>query len=455
MKKLGGNIIKSGLFMLLLFCLTLPALPAAAGSGIAIGPARIEITDAMRGAEYRNGLIIFNTGNRETDFTVTADGEAAPWLSFSYQGGPFERITVPSGGRGAFEVTAAVPGDAANGVYSARVMVTSAPSGSSGVGALVAAFSTITMTVSGTQVLSGEVTGLSIDDQETGFPVMMQVFFNNTGNVAVSPSIDVTIDWAGNTVDSFNYSDTEVGPSQKATIDVNWDTTGQALGDYDAKVSVSLDGEEIYTNNISFKILALGSLTRSGELREVSVEGTPRAGRLLKIEGVFANTGGADVLAKLTGEIYYDGSLVEVLESDGVLVNRGQLATLAAYFTPEQNGMYTVKAQADFGGIKSNTVQLTLTVPGAPDSTGTVAEATPPAIPGGNTDGGLAAYLYIVIGLAGATAVTGGYLFIWRRKQFVPVFVGSYNKVFKDLARNKLFKRFKLNIKRAKHTGKK
>ena len=410
------------------------------------------------GGEYRNGLIIFNTGDRTTDFTVTAEGEAGSWLSFSYQGGPFEYITVPSGGNGAFEVTAAVPGDAANGVYSARVMVTSAPSGASGVGVLVAAFSKLTITVSGTQVLSGEVTGFSLDDQETGFPMMMQVFFNNTGNVAVSPSIDVTIDWAGNTVDSFNYSETEVGPSQKATIDVNWDTTGQALGDYEAKVRVSLDGEEIYTSNLSFKILPLGSLTRSGELREVSAAGTPRVGRLLKIEGVFANTGEADVLAKLTGEIYYDSSLVEILESDEVLVNRAQQAILAAYFTPEQEGAYTVKAQVHFSGKKTEIMEVTfeVTVPQA----GTVAEVTPTQaatqsgveIIGNN---GLPAYIYIIVGLVGAMVVTGTYLFIWRKKQFVPVFVGSYNKVFKELAHNKLFKRFKFSVKKTKHTGKK
>ena len=365
MKTFGERIIKSGLFILLLLCLALPALPAMAGSGINVGPASIDIKDAMRGSKYEDSIIIFNTGDQDTDYQITVSQEAAAWVSLSYQGKEFSTITIPSGGKKTIDVTVAVPGDAANGNYTARVMVTSMPgssSGDMGMGVSLAAYSDIHIAVTGTQHLSGKVGGISAADQETGFPLLLLVFFENTGNVAVSPSIDVTINWAGNKVDSFNYSDTKVGPSQKATINVNWDTTGHTPGDYTAHVVVNLDDQQISTQDLNFKILALGSLTRSGELGDVSIEGSLLPGKLAKINGVFANTGNADVLAKLTGEIYYDNNLLQRLEGDEVLVNRGIQTTLSAYFTPDQEGKYTVKAQVDFGGKKTDVKEFTFNI---------------------------------------------------------------------------------------------
>ncbi len=366
MKKYRRNIFKGGLFILILFCLALPALPAMAGSGIGLGPATIDIVDAMRGSIYKNSITIFNTGDQYTDYGVTIDGEAAAWVTLDYQGQPFERITVATEGKEAFGVTVTVPGDAANRKYTATVTVTSVPGGASGsgsgAGVALSAYANINITVTGTQHISGKVNGITVKDQETGFPLVLKVFFENTGNVIVAPSIDVNIDWNGNRIDSFNYSGTEIAPSKGDFIDVKWDTTGRVPGDYIAHVIVNLDGQQIYTQDVSFKILVLGSLTRSGELGDVSVKGTMEVGKLAKIEGVFSNTGAANVIARLTGEILLDGNLVQILEGDEVMVDSGRQATLSAYFTPEQEGKYTAKAQVDFGGKKTDVKEITFNI---------------------------------------------------------------------------------------------
>jgi hypothetical protein len=367
------------MFVLLLLCLSLPALPAMAGSGIAVGPSRIDIEDAMRGARYDSQVSIFNGGDQTTDYRVTVEGEAAAWVSLAYQGEALTTITVSPATREFFDVTVAVPEDTANGNYSARITVTSITTASgAGQAVSLAAYADINLAVSGTQNISGKVNGITVKDQETGFPVLFQVYFENTGNVAVSPGIDVIIDWEGKPVDSFNYSGTEMGPSQKDFIDVEWDTTGQTPGDYGAKVNVSLDGQQIYTQDLNFKILALGSMTRSGELRDITVEGTLQAGKLAKINGVFANTGDADVLAKLTGEIYLEGSLLQVLEGDEVMVDRGIQATVSAYFTPAQEGKYTIKGQVDFGGKKTDIKEVALDISAVQNAGATTEPANPP-----------------------------------------------------------------------------
>jgi hypothetical protein len=151
--------------------------------------------------------------------------------------------------------------------------------------------------------------------------------------------------------------------------------------------------------------------------------------------------------------------MVDTFSGEKLLIDQGAEGHLTAYFTLRETGEYTAKGWVVYEGKKTDTMELAFEV--IPVPTGNIAEVTPTVaaptqipeeIPGNN---GLPAYLYIVIGLAGACASAGAYVFIWRRKQLVPASAANSNKVFKELEHNKLFKKFKFNIKRNKHSGKK
>ena len=86
----------------------------------------------MRGAEYQRSLTIFNSGDNVQDYTVTAQGEAASWLAFYYQGSPAGVISVPAYDNESFRVVITIPDDAANGVYRAYAVITTVPEGGSG-----------------------------------------------------------------------------------------------------------------------------------------------------------------------------------------------------------------------------------------------------------------------------------------------------------------------------------
>jgi len=462
MGRRGKNAILGGIIALLMVCgLTLPAM--AEGTGIALAPSIVQIDNALRGAAYDRSLVITNMGSIDTNYSLTAEGEASEWLSFYSNGGAIQQVVVPALSTGIFDVKISVPEDAVNGQHQATLTVTSLPEASSAGQATVAvsAVSHLDILVSGTQVIAGNVTDISVNDVETGYPLEIQVYMENTGNVEAIPLITANITRNGIAVGSLSEDDAKVRAGAGEFITVEWDTTGNAAADYLAMVNVVLDGKTLATEELPFKILPLGTLTRSGELKGIVVNGAAIVNLVTKMTATFANTGQIDTWAEFAGEIYKDDQLVDTFSGEKLLIEKGTEANLVAYFKLAETGDYTIKGYVLYEGKKTEIKELTFTV--IEPEPGNIAEVQPTIAPtqtaqtAGEVIGptGTAAYLYVIIGLVGAMAVTGTYLFIWRRKQFVPVFVGSYNKVFKELAHNKLFKRFKFNVKRTKHTGKK
>jgi hypothetical protein len=455
---LWKKAIRGGIIALLMLGLCLSALPVRAGIGIGLAPASIDIVDALRGAEYENGLRIY-TADQQTDYSVAVEGEAAAWLSLTYKGAPVNRITVLPGSPEEFQVKVAVPEDAANNKYTAKVIVTSIPSAVSGGGQAVAvsAYSTISIAVTGTQIIEASVNSIYTEDVETGYPLEIQVFVQNTGNVEVTPIITVNITANENAVGNVAEDNVKVRAGAGQFIIAEWDTTGNAAADYLAMVNVVLDGKTLATEELPFKILPLGTLTRSGELMGIVVNGAAVVNRVTKMTATFSNTGQIDTWAEFTGEIYKGDQLVDTFTGEKLLIASRSEANLIAYFNLAETGDYTIKGWVVFEGKKTETMELTFTV--IVPEPGNIAEVNPTVAPTqmageviGNT--GMAAYVYVIIGLAGAAAIAAVYFFVWRRRQFVPVFVGSYNKAFKELAHNKLFKKFKFHIKKTKHTGK-
>jgi hypothetical protein len=462
MGRRGKNAILGGIIALLMVCgLGLPVM--AEGTGIGLAPVVIQIDDALRGAAYEHSLVITNMGSVDTNYSLTASGEAAEWLSYYSNGGEIQQVRVPALSTGVFEVKISVPEDAINGQHRAQLTVTSLPEASSAGQATVAvsAVSDLDIIVSGTQVIAGNVTNISTEDVETGYPLKIQVYMENTGNVEASPFITANITRNGIVVGSLSKNNTKVRAGAGAFIIAEWDTTGNAAADYLARVNVVLDGKTLASEELPFKILPLGTLTRSGELKEIVVNGAAIVNLVTKMTATFVNTGEIDTWAEFAGEIYKGDQLVDTFSGEKLLIEKGTEANLTAYFELAEIGDYTIKGYVLYEGKKTEIKELTFSV--IEPEPGNIAEVIPtPAatqtageVIGPPAAGGMASYLYVIIGLVGAMAVTGTYLFIWRRKQFVPVFVGSYNKVFKELAHNKLFKRFKLNVKRTKHTGKK
>ena len=366
-KRVGIRIVLIALLLLLLSGITL--FPVAA-IGIAVTPSHLEISDALRGGEFERNITIYNPDPEITSYTLSVSGDAGLWISFFKQDdptSPVDRVTIPGNENVRILVKFTIPQDAANGEHKATIIVTSVPaeeaSGGSGQVVSLAAPVAVTIFVTGNQILSGVVNGISADDVEVKYPLRIKVQFHNTGNVVATPLITVKIATQdGTTINNFTSSEFNVKPQKHETILLEWDTTGKEPGDYIANISVTLGDSVIKQEQLNFAILPTGTLTRSGSLTELIFEGEPGLGVLTMIQATFVNTGKIDTKAKFIGDVYHNGTLVDTLQSEELLVAVGNMELLKSYFKPDQPGEYRIKGYVIYEGKKTEEKEISFTI---------------------------------------------------------------------------------------------
>ena len=362
--------IRTTSIVLVLISLTVTISFPVVATGIAVTPSHLEISDALRGGEFERNITIYNPDPEITSYTLSVSGDAGLWISFFKQDdptSPVDRVTIPGNENVRILVKFTIPQDAANGEHKATIIVTSVPaeeaSGGSGQVVSLAAPVAVTIFVTGNQILSGVVNGISADDVEVKYPLRIKVQFHNTGNVVATPLITVKIATQdGTTINNFTSSEFNVKPQKHETILLEWDTTGKEPGDYIANISVTLGDSVIKQEQLNFAILPTGTLTRSGSLTELIFEGEPGLGVLTMIQATFVNTGKIDTKAKFIGDVYHNGTLVDTLQSEELLVAVGNMELLKSYFKPDQPGEYRIKGYVIYEGKKTEEKEISFAI---------------------------------------------------------------------------------------------
>lgn len=341
-------------------------------AGIAVGPSSQTIENALRGGSFERSLTIFNPSDMGFDVVLKTEGSAKDWIKFSAIDGSEEiqKVYAPKKGQIPVLLRVKVPDDAANGRYTAKVVVETVPGEKvpGSVGMVLQATSALEITVTDVEKVSGEVTSIVVRDTEVDIPLGVEVGFKNTGNVVVTPEITAVISRDGTVIDTISEAKTPVRPTFTERIVVHWPNEGLAAGTYQADVTVSLRGAVLTEEGRTFAILPLGSLTRQGELTDLGYEGALTVGKPIKITGLFKNSGSIATRARLSGEVYRGGSLVDVISGDEMTVLVFSENPLTAYYTPKEPGEYTMKTCAVFEGKTTDSKDMVFTV--QPDSSG-------------------------------------------------------------------------------------
>lgn len=344
---------------------------AGASIGIRIAPASITISDALRGGTYEQTITVFNTGDSPGTFTLAAEGECSDWISFYKEeepDTPIKELKIAAKDHIKVIVKFDIPSDAENRNYTSTIYVQSTPKNITGeggaiMGAMVRIPQNVLIKVTGTQILQGTVKSITTADTEIGYPLKIKVEFQNEGNVVAKPKIAICIKKDGELVDSFVHDATGIKPGKTDIITVLWNTTGRDAGDYTASVNVSLGEEALATSDLPFKILPLGTLTRKGELKSLSVEGEPLVNRVVKVVASFENIGKIDTRAKFKGELYCDGAFVDILEGDERLVEVGESINLVSYYKIRRSGDHLIKGAVIYDGKETEVKEVSFTVP--------------------------------------------------------------------------------------------
>ncbi len=376
--------IQRGLALLALVILIGLALTPKimAGGGIGLAPARIELSDAMRGGEYDYTLILINPGDGETYYTLgTEEGEAAAWVSyFEHEGAenPIEGILVPGDTRMPLMVRFNIPEDAANRTYEVNLLVEAglAPPDAAaprarreslgGAEVMVRIASEVTIDVTGTQILTADVTSIMVENTEVNYPLRTTVHMRNTGNVDARPEVRVEAWQDGQLVREYVFAEEVIKPGANAVIMGEGDTTGMEDGEYLVNVSVRLGGQEISTYEREVSLFPVGTLTRRGDLVALEIEGEPYVGRVLRILGTFVNTGQIETMAQLVVEVYRDGSMIAIEEGREIRILPKQSEVVRAYYELNEPGDYQFKAHVYYEGRVTDTAEQTIRVTSGP-----------------------------------------------------------------------------------------
>lgn len=356
------DILLIGLIAVLL-CSTVQA------PGLGISPPSFTVADALRGGEYERTITIFNTAADDGDYELGATGgPESGWITFYHTDDPetpITALTIKGHTKERVLVKIQVADDASNRDYTPLIYVSSIPpEATTGAGGAVAHAVlkmpvSATIQVTGIQILKGTVESITTADTEIGYPLRIKVAFKNDGNVGANPKIAIRITKDGTLIDSFVHDESSIKPGKTDTINIPWNTTEP--GDYSASVSVSLGDETLATKDVPFTLLPHGALTRKGVLESLSLEGEPVVNRVIKVLAAFENTGTSDARAKFKGELYRDGELVDVLESEEKLVVADEKPQLIAYYKISVPGEYKIKGIVCYEGKDTEVKEVSFT----------------------------------------------------------------------------------------------
>lgn len=346
-------MIYSTKILLIVFIVSITLLASDVKAlGLSMGPANIYITGATRGQEYERQLFISNPDTYEKELLLSIEGDCADWASFylTETDEQIANVLIPPKDNVKVLVRFGIPNDIPTGNYSCVIFAETTPEENvEGSSTGIRVRSNVKIEVTGEQILSGNVRGIEINDIEINQILRIKVYFENTGNVIAAPQVEATLLKNDAQITSIFYNQS-VKTQRIETIEAEWDTIGQTIGNYTANVKVYLDNNLLEEKNLNFKILERGTLTAEGKISNVNAPQETNLGQVAKIEVQFQNIGQIDVTAKITGEVYSGDRLIDTITGDDTLVKIGETKTLTSYFKPEDSGEYTIKANVVYEG---------------------------------------------------------------------------------------------------------
>lgn len=230
----------------------------------------IVIKDILRGQESLVTLILLNSEDKEVTYGLKAEGQIAKWVSFykiddNNLQNPITEIKMPIKNFADAKIKFSIPKDMPNGKYTGKVLAFLASSGeiqndqtSVNVSQQVGRDVTITVTDKETVQLKAAFIPATYDIQQ-GKPLKIRVLYDNQGNVAVKPDLQIKITKEGSTLYNaiFPYPEAEEAVRAyaiKEIYPIEWQTIGNEKGNYNVELKVSLNGKEIQKESFGFSI---------------------------------------------------------------------------------------------------------------------------------------------------------------------------------------------------------
>ena len=238
----------------------------------------IVFKDVLRGQIVQETLTLYGSEEKETAYGLVADGDIKNWTTFYFPEGlenPIQEIKIPAQSQVNVIAQFQVPEDMPNGTYSGTVAIVSLPEKTEegeGISASVRlrVDREVSITVTDKEIIKFETTIIPLKyGVGKGEPLKIKVIYDNQGNVAIKPDIQLKITQlsTGNVIHNAIYPYPEgeeaVKPFERREFPnlIEWQTAGQENGKYKAEIKVLLNGnlieEESFRFDVGVDIMAL------------------------------------------------------------------------------------------------------------------------------------------------------------------------------------------------------
>src|SRR3989339_329164 len=230
----------------------------------------IIIKDVLRGQEALTTITLLNSEQKEVKYGLRAEGQIADWAVFfsaddtNFEN-PITEIKMPADQYTNVNVRFKIPDDTPNGEYAGELLVFLASnrelkSEETSVNVSQQIGRDVTITVTDKEIVKLQASFIPLTyDVQQGKPLKIRVLYDNQGNVAVKPDLQLKIIKNSQTVYNaiFPYSESEEAVrayTNREVSPIEWQTTGQENGNYTAELKVILNGQEIQSYSFKFLI---------------------------------------------------------------------------------------------------------------------------------------------------------------------------------------------------------
>lgn len=257
-------------FIYILAVLSFLALPLLS-SAIGQITEPIVITDALRGQSIPQKMTLINSEEVNIVFQVKADGEIKDWITFYNRDNMQDPITeveiAPVFYHDVYAVIK-VPADVPNGVYEGSLDAIVSPEKNQSdnlVSINMKVSRSVSITVSDKEVVDIETSIIPVSYLlNSGEPAQIRIIYTNKGNITVKPDVQLKIFDSDNKLifnAIFPYPADQLpvnSAEQKEIPAIEWQTTGQAPGDYIAEVTILANGQTFKTEQATFTLKPAG-----------------------------------------------------------------------------------------------------------------------------------------------------------------------------------------------------
>ena len=335
---------------------------AQAVASIGVTPPRIITDNVLKGTSIEQSVTLVDVQEGDK-LSITLSGEGSEWISVSSE----NNFIVEHPKSEELVFTLNIPQKAPNGEYNVMAQVIATPDekqeGQGNTASVISGIMVdIQFTITGEQVKQYIVRHITVPDIEVGMPITVVATIKNEGNIIVKPT-KVEIDVKDKETRDIIFSDeaafiTTIDPFLVGESIAILKNTNLAEDLYFIDVRIYDEDKEIRKEeNIPFDVFARGTLRTSGRLTKLFTQEEVK--NLAKITGVLENTGDIPLHATFHAEIYTEGILIDILETEEQYIGEGQAQEFMLQYEPAKKGVHNVIGYATFSGKKTNQIEIT------------------------------------------------------------------------------------------------